>query len=283
MTQADLDKFYKNKLGDQWQRVSSDNLILAYHDELRFNMIIEKLNIQPGGLILDVGCGTGVLLDKIYKRQGLGVGLDISMPSIKRAKESLEQRGSKPLLVVSDGTRLPFKSSSFDKVIITEVIEHLSDIASIKSALSEVKRVGKSDAVFIFTVPNLFYLWRYLPLLGSMNIIGFIKGLKYGLANEDGDEPIHWVFTPSTLFKIIAESFDITYKSSTLKWYFRGLTFYRGPNKVLKAIAAPLGIVFPQKLELKIAKMRLFSSENRLNKYLGIQLIVVARQKLPLE
>lgn len=71
--------------------------------------------------VLDVGCGDGLLLEKLpgtYK-----VGFDLSVTRLKRAK----LRAPNSFFVCGDAQHLPFKRSSFDVISCLDTMEHLSN------------------------------------------------------------------------------------------------------------------------------------------------------------
>lgn len=51
----------------------------------------------------------------------------------------------------SNAENLPFKNKSFDKIVTTEVIEHILHPMAL---LEELERVSKNDTVVIITIPN---------------------------------------------------------------------------------------------------------------------------------
>lgn len=93
---------------------------------------------------LDCGCAKGYLVKSL---RGLGIkahGQDISAYAIDCAPSEV-----KPYLVAGSITELKFGRESFDLVISTDTLEHLT-MSQIGSALREMKRVGKR--YFLFTI-----------------------------------------------------------------------------------------------------------------------------------
>lgn len=74
------------------------------------------------GKVLDIGCGTGALLDKLAPKCEELWGLDISPEAIEFCKK----RGHKNLILGSAG-KIPFADNYFDVVTAIGVIEHIPD------------------------------------------------------------------------------------------------------------------------------------------------------------
>lgn len=95
--------------------------------------------------VLDIGCGTGLLLNYIkehYPVKGEPVGLDISEHAIKFC----EQRGAKELILGS-ATEVPLPDESFDLIICIDTIQHLSPAGSDQVALDEFMRLLKPGGI----------------------------------------------------------------------------------------------------------------------------------------
>lgn len=89
--------------------------------------------------VLEVGCGEGFLLNYLA-RQGDGLdlcGVDISLEAVNYASQHGLTRGH---FAVASGYELPFASHSFDLVICSEVLEHLTDV---EGAVTELQRVTR--------------------------------------------------------------------------------------------------------------------------------------------
>ncbi len=100
--------------------------------------------------ILDVGCGTGVVL-KALEDRGEAIGLD----RFGLALEFCSKRGSKRL-ALGDGEQLPFQTGTFDAAIALDIFEH---IEGDKRALAETFRSLKPGGSLILSVPAYRWLW----------------------------------------------------------------------------------------------------------------------------
>jgi phosphatidylethanolamine/phosphatidyl-N-methylethanolamine N-methyltransferase len=96
---------------------------------------------RPGGLVLDVGVGTGLELPMFDKRTRL-IGVDLSEPMLRRAQRRVRAKsvGNVEGLGVMDATRLGFPDASFDAVIAPFF---LSVVPQPHVALAELARVCK--------------------------------------------------------------------------------------------------------------------------------------------
>lgn len=125
------------------------------------------LDAQPGMRLLDIGCGRGEIVWQCRRNQVQGIGLDYSPQALSLARESgrrLEQAqdGLQPPsdLVLADCRRLPFHAERFNRVLMSDVVEHLTP-SELGQGLREVCRVlAPGGKLVIHTMPNLWY-YRY--------------------------------------------------------------------------------------------------------------------------
>jgi SAM-dependent methyltransferase len=94
---------------------------------------------SPRGDGLDVGCGTGVLAERLAGAGYQMVGVDPSegMLEILRARTTLVRP------VHASGTALPFDDDSFQLVIAVAVLHHIADADDVRQTLAEMVRVVK--------------------------------------------------------------------------------------------------------------------------------------------
>jgi ubiquinone/menaquinone biosynthesis C-methylase UbiE len=87
------------------------NFLVRFVEKWRFEKIKGLLQLNNNDDFLDIGCGSGYLLNQAVCKRG--VGADISDLMVKTARENCEN-GGKKFVVQSDAEHLPFKNSSFD-------------------------------------------------------------------------------------------------------------------------------------------------------------------------
>ena len=101
--------------------------------------------------VVDVGCGTGIVLREFPWRPRILCGCDASPTAL----EFTRRRGIRDL-VRGDVTALPFADNSIDLLLALDVIEHLDDDAA---ALRELTRVLRPGGHLLLHVPAFGVLW----------------------------------------------------------------------------------------------------------------------------
>lgn len=102
--------------------------------------------LEPGRKVLDVGCGTGVHLD-VYRKSGCELyGIDTSPSMLNVARTRL---GEEAELRLSDATKMPYGSDTFDLVLCMLVLHEMGQATRL-SAIAEMKRVLKADGRILF-------------------------------------------------------------------------------------------------------------------------------------
>jgi ubiquinone/menaquinone biosynthesis C-methylase UbiE len=111
--------------------------------------------------ILDVGCGRGFYVQTLseFKSVERIDGIEIEPEYLAQARQTVQS--PKVHLQLGSVYELPFKSKSFDMVVLSEVLEHLTNEAQ---ALAEIKRVLKPDGWLVLTVPSIDFPFAWDPL-----------------------------------------------------------------------------------------------------------------------
>jgi demethylmenaquinone methyltransferase/2-methoxy-6-polyprenyl-1,4-benzoquinol methylase len=107
---------------------------------------LNSMEPKSNELVLDLGCGTGFLFPHIHKTNLL-LGIDTSSKLLQEAKNRTKTL-SNTLLIRADADNLPFPNHIFDRVFAITLLQNMPD--PMKTIL-EMKRVSKSEAVFVLT------------------------------------------------------------------------------------------------------------------------------------
>lgn len=117
------------------------------------NRIIELMDFDRNGSIMEIGCGFGVLLSKIPAKRK--VGIESNIYAVNKCKE----KGLEISFVPHEGVQYNYDSGSMDAVIMNEVIEHFKDPEFI---LTEAFRLLKNGGRIAITTPAKSLLVRNL-------------------------------------------------------------------------------------------------------------------------
>lgn len=131
----------------------------AYHQhrhEMRYDLVADEVRkyLSTGGRVLDVGCGSALVADRIRDVDATYVGFDFGGHHIEYAAKKYADITDRKLGTVfarGDAQLMPFADSSVDVVVFSEVIEHLLQP---ELAVWEVARVLKPGGVLVMTTNN---------------------------------------------------------------------------------------------------------------------------------
>ncbi len=119
-----------------------------------------RLGLKPGERLLDLGCGFGRHAYEAARRGAHVVACDLASAELAEVRATFaamsdagEQYHGTCQAAQGDATRLPFPDQSFDRVIASEVLEHVD---SDDQALAELTRILRPGGVLAVTVPTWF-------------------------------------------------------------------------------------------------------------------------------
>lgn len=140
---------------DYYERGITNNILQRLWHNRKITAFKNLVNNRNFGKILDVGCASGTLTNKISKLfpKSIIVAVDVYDKAINYG------RGKYPHIkfVRTDAQNLPFKDNFFDLVICYETIEHVQVPDKV---LRELKRVIKKDGLIIVAMDSGNLLFR---------------------------------------------------------------------------------------------------------------------------
>lgn len=210
------------------------------------------------GRVLDVGCGTGLMLSRLKKWEPMG--LDFSRLAMKFCRK----RGIDHL-AVGDVVKLPIQSRSLDLILALDLIEHIErDDLMIR----EFRRVLRPGGYLMATVPAHQSLWSdhdiALHHFRRYSHAGFLRLLR-----SAGFEPVKYSFGITfTYLPIVA---------------FRKLQLFWQHSHGVDAPARPRTHLIPLPAFLNIPLIKLLHIEAWLLKFIdlpfGVSLMTLCRRK----
>ena len=139
---------------------------------------IQRMNIQPGERVLEVGVGTGINLS-LYPREAVVTGIDFSSSMLEKARARAARPDAPPVrLLQMDAADLKFADDSFDIVYAPYLISVVPDPVKVAREMRRVCRPG-GRIIFLnhFLSPNPV-LSRIERLISPFTIhIGFKSDL----------------------------------------------------------------------------------------------------------
>lgn len=190
----------KGKLGDKL----IDKMNINHEGLARWSLT--HLDISESDVILDVGCGGGVNVERFLKIADKVYGIDYSSLAVERSKK-LNQKAiddSKCEIIECSVSNLPFEDNTFDIVTAFETVYFWPDFVN---DLNEIRRVLKDGGTLFIAneaLPiedderqrelvelldmNIYSkeeLIESMHKAGFLNVSTFIKESKDSFTNED--------------------------------------------------------------------------------------------------
>lgn len=141
----------KEKIFDRWAP-KYDFLFTTIFYQALHKRLLEYVELSDRANILDLGCGTGRLLNRLATKYPHihGTGVDLSSEMLRQARQS-KKPGLRLIFVRGNAEALPFADNQFDAVFNTISFLHYPNPQQV---LSEVNRV--------LTIGGRYYLVDYI-------------------------------------------------------------------------------------------------------------------------
>lgn len=154
-------------LADQWWRPSGVFAMLHWLAAARAALIPPAT--RPGAVLLDLGCGAGLLAPHVAQLGYRHVGVDLVETSLRQAG----QHGVAP--VQADVHLVPLLDASVDVVSAGEILEHVTDPSTV---VSEACRVLRPGGLLVIDTINATWLARLIVVTIAEHVPGLApKGI----------------------------------------------------------------------------------------------------------
>jgi 2-polyprenyl-3-methyl-5-hydroxy-6-metoxy-1,4-benzoquinol methylase len=140
--------------------------------ELKNKKMLSYLELDRNGLVLDVGCNDGFLLNRLkltYKIRG--VGIDLSWKAIKSA---LDNNIFQNIYFVSNAEEFSLKNGIFDYILNFDVLEHLENPDKCVSEISRVLKKNGRVLIYVINKKDKF-TWHWVLRKLTFNRLGVDK------------------------------------------------------------------------------------------------------------
>jgi SAM-dependent methyltransferase len=169
--------------------------------------LLDAVRVQPGEVILEVGCGSGIVLRELARRTvgaNRVLGVDINRFMLREAAALARREGLADHIALEEGsaTDLPLAADSVDVALSFTVMEE-GDADRMLSELVRVTRPGGRIAVIVRAIdmPS----WANLRLSDALRSKVDRPGLVAGIKNHDGcaDASLYRRFQAAGLTELI--------------------------------------------------------------------------------
>jgi ubiquinone/menaquinone biosynthesis C-methylase UbiE len=157
-TDADNRAYY-----DDFSRGYERERAAGYHRLLDDLEVSVAAPLARGGRVLEVGCGTGLILARLAPEAASAYGVDLSPNMLQGARA----RGLS--VALGSATSLPFPDDSFDLVCSFKVLAHVPEIEKALREIARVTRPGGMMALEFYNRWSLRYLVKRLAGPGSIS------------------------------------------------------------------------------------------------------------------
>jgi len=191
---AELAKF--SALAHRWWDPESEFRPLHEINPLRLSWIADAAGGLADKLVLDVGCGGGILAEAMAAAGAQVTGIDLSAKALGVARlHQLESGAQVDYRLVAAEDLAAEQPGAFDLVTCMEMLEHVPDPASIVAACARLARPGgtlvfstlnRNPKSYVFAILGAEYVLRLLPR-GTHDWTRFIRPAELaGFARRAG-------------------------------------------------------------------------------------------------
>ena len=137
--------------------------------------VVEKAGAKESDLVLDIGCGTLLLEERLQSSGCQVVGLDLTDAMLRLGRE--KRLPNVRALVNGDAETLPVRDSTFDIVVSCYVPKYV-DLEKFTAEVARVAKPGGRIVMYDFVRPRGVYLpFLALYIYGGFRVAGALLGL----------------------------------------------------------------------------------------------------------
>lgn len=136
-----------------------ENAVGKFVDDVETECIFSLVDNIKGKKILDIGCGTGHLSQKLNKEGAQVTGIDISQKMLDKACAKRDKLGLDIEYKNMDVYNLKFEDGTFDYVFSMAAFEFIEDM---ENAFESIKRLLKDDGIIIIGTIQKIGAWANL-------------------------------------------------------------------------------------------------------------------------
>jgi 2-polyprenyl-6-hydroxyphenyl methylase/3-demethylubiquinone-9 3-methyltransferase len=201
-----------DSMAGEWWRPGGDFELLHWLAESRAALIPPAAS--PGALLVDAGCGGGLLAPHVRAKGYRHLGVDLGRPALRQAAG----QGVTP--VNGDVTALPLASAAAEVVAAGEILEHVTDLSG---TVAEICRVLRPGGLVVLDTVNDTWLSR---------LITVTLGERLGIAPPGLHDPGLFVRPRRLIAEFARHGVALTIRGvrPTMSGLFRWIALKRTPS-----------------------------------------------------
>ena len=181
----------------------------------RVRKILKNIGKKSPGSLLDVGCGTGFVLDLAYPYFDRLFGIDLTQAML----DEVNLRGGKVKVTKGNSEKIPYDDNQFNVCTSYGFLHHLYRL---KPTLKEIHRCLKKGGIFYSDQDPNYYFWKFLSTADIKKIdADFIKKEVFDKVGNF-DESLRIVADLDLFFRIKKTGYTFHYINQALTHFELG-------------------------------------------------------------
>lgn len=190
-----------------------------YVDESETQCMFSLINDIAGAKVLDVGCGTGHLSEKLRAKGADVTGIDVSKEMLKKAEESSENKNLGVMYLNMDVCDLSFEEESFDYVFSMAAFEFIENPTL---AFKNIKRVLKPNGTVVIGTIHKNSSWADMYESDAFKETVFANARFKKLSDFEAIDGFEVVKSKQCLFIAPGENENLYTTNNEITWYESG-------------------------------------------------------------
>lgn len=185
----------------------------------KLKVVCDKIDLQKGEKLLDLGCGWGTLATYASAVRGAHVtGITLGKNQTKYGNATLAKYGIKPdqsKILCHDYRDTPVPEGGYDKITCLEMAEHVG-VRKFGTFLQQVFDMLNDDGIFFLQYAGLRKYWQFEDLIWGL----FMN--KYIFPGADASTPLDFVVgrLEGTGFEVVSiDNIGVHYSATLWRWY----------------------------------------------------------------
>jgi 2-polyprenyl-3-methyl-5-hydroxy-6-metoxy-1,4-benzoquinol methylase len=164
----------------QHEALRNGNSIQRQWHKNKLNLINYLNFLNQNDIVLDAGCGSGNTIIEFAKKVQYFVGVDWNEESIEFLKKKIKNFQIKNVLVKDlDLLEISNLKMKFSRIIMTEVIEHLTE-DDLEKVLRQMHEIINPESRILITTPNYRSLWQSIEtILDTFRLVPKLEGEQH--------------------------------------------------------------------------------------------------------